>query len=114
VLLPTLPGTTLECITWDQITLQMAGETVCAYGAIKRWFEVSDIPYVAIFSEQPGTFAFIDRERTYPEYRPGTCITATGLIEIMRATRPFIDVVGNLQECAADLQSKLSTATPNP
>ena len=110
VLLPTLPGSAkLECISWDQITLDMAGQSVCAYGEIKRWFEVTDIPYVAIFSEQPGTFAFIDREQTYPNFRPGTCITAEGPIEIMRATRPFIDVKGNLQECGPDIQ-----ATPSP
>ncbi|MFN2274546.1 MAG: hypothetical protein ACK2TX_06840 [Anaerolineales bacterium] len=115
VLLPTLPGTrNPDCISWDQITIGMAGETVCAYGKIKRWFEVSDIPYVAIFSEQPGTFAFIDREQTYPDFRPGTCLTAEGIIEIMRATRPFIDVKGNLQECGPEIPINVSTPTPAP
>lgn len=114
VLLPTLPGTTPECTSWDTLTLQMAGQTVCAYGEIKRWFQVTDIPYVAIFSEQPGTFAFIDREQTYPEFRPGTCVTATGTIEIMRSTRPFIDVEGNLQECGPDINPSGSAATTTP
>jgi hypothetical protein len=114
VLLPTLPGTTRECVSWETITLQMAGETVCAFGDIKRWFEVTDIPYVAIFSEEPGTFAFIDREQTYPEFRPGTCVTASGTIEIMRSTRPFIDVEGNLQECGPDINPSGSAATNTP
>jgi len=113
VLLPTLPGTApVECVRWNTITLDMTGQTVCAYGEIKRWFEVSDIPYVAIFSEQPGTFAFIDRQRTFPEFRPGTCITAEGVIESMRATRPFIDVQGNLQECGPDLLEAISSPAP--
>lgn len=98
VLLPVTPSGP-ECISWDEITLDMVGETACVFGDLKRWFAVTDIPYVAIFSEDLGTFAFIDREQTYPQFRPGTCITAQGVIENMRSTRPFIDVLQNLQEC---------------
>ncbi len=98
VLLPVTPSGP-ECISWDEITLKMVGETVCVYGELRRWFQVTDIPYVAIFSEDPGTFAFVDREQTYPQFRPGTCITAQGVIEDMRSTRPFIDVLQNLREC---------------
>jgi RNA polymerase subunit RPABC4/transcription elongation factor Spt4 len=98
VLLPVTPSGP-ECISWENVTLDMVGETLCVYGDLKRWFQVTDIPYVAIFSEDPGTFAFIDREQTYPQFRPGMCITAQGVIEDMRSTRPFIDVMQNLKEC---------------
>ena len=100
VLLPVTPSGP-ECVSWEEITLDRVGETVCVYGELRRWFQVTDIPYVAIFSEDPGTFAFIDREQTYPQFRPGTCLTAEGVIEDMRSTRPFIDVLQNLKECEA-------------
>jgi hypothetical protein len=98
VLLPVTPSGP-ECVSWEEITLDMVGQTVCVYGELRRWFQVPDIPYVAIFSEEPGTFAFVDREQTYPQFRPGTCITAEGVLEDMRSTRPFIDVLQNLNEC---------------
>ncbi|MDF1499445.1 MAG: hypothetical protein P1P76_03125 [Anaerolineales bacterium] len=99
VLLPTPRPTSRNCYSWDEITLEMAGQTICSYGEIKRWFRVDEIPYVAIFSEEQGTFAIIDREVTYPDYTPGTCITTTGEVEIMRGTRPFIEAEGDLETC---------------
>ncbi|MGD8731371.1 MAG: zinc ribbon domain-containing protein [Anaerolineales bacterium] len=99
VLLPTPAPTQSDCYYWDQITLDMAGEYVCAYGELRRWFRVDEIPYVAIFSEEPGTFAIIDRDNTYPDYPQGTCITTTGEVEVMRGTRPFIETEGDLETC---------------
>ncbi|MGD2059030.1 MAG: zinc ribbon domain-containing protein [Anaerolineales bacterium] len=99
VLLPTPKATENNCFAWDEITLEMAGQSVCAYGEIRRWFRVDEIPYVAIFSEDPGTFAIIDRGQTYPDYTPGTCITTTGEVEVMRGTRPFIEAQGDLETC---------------
>jgi hypothetical protein len=99
VLLPTPKPTGRNCYLWDEITLDMAGQSICAYGEIKRWFRVDEIPYVAIFSEEPGTFAIIDRENTYPDYIQGTCITTYGEVEIMRGTRPYIEVRGDLKTC---------------
>jgi hypothetical protein len=81
----------------------MEGEFVCAYGKIKRRFRVdSDIPYMAIFSEQEGTFAIVDRETFYNQFRPGDCIQATGEIELMRGSRPFIDAQDELVACPAE------------
>jgi hypothetical protein len=99
VLLPTAAPTERNCFYWDEITQDMAGQSICAYGEIKRWFRVDEIPYVAIFSEEPGTFAIIDREVTYPDYAPGTCITTRGEVEVMRGTRPYIEVQGDLENC---------------
>jgi hypothetical protein len=99
VLLPTPKATDNGCFAWDEITLDMAGKSLCAYGEIRRWFRVDEIPYVAIFSEDPGTFAIIDRSVTYPDYTPGTCITTTGEVEVMRGTRPFIEAQGDLETC---------------
>ncbi len=99
VLLPTARPTDRNCYSWDEITIDMAGQRICAYGEFRRWFRVDEIPYVAIFSEEPGTFAIIDREMTYPEYTQGTCITTTGEVEVMRGTRPFIEAQGDLETC---------------
>jgi hypothetical protein len=103
------PTTTPEpdeqgCIRWDEITLDSAGETLCTYGVIKRWFQSGEIPYVAIFTEEMGTFEIIDYTRTYPEFKSGTCIMVEGEVEIMRNVRPFIDAEGTISACEPGLE----------
>jgi hypothetical protein len=93
------PTTEAVCVEWDQVSLADAGKELCVFGVVRRWFSVEDIPFVAIFSEDPGTFAFIDHTTDYPQVRPGTCITATGPIEVMRGVRPYIDVEEILAFC---------------
>ena len=88
-----------NCLTWDQVTLADAGKTLCVYGELKRWFEADEIPFVALFSEERGTFAIVDRTRIHYEARPSSCITATGEVEVMAGTRPFIDANGELLTC---------------
>lgn len=57
---------------------------------------------MAIFSEEAGTFAIIDRTTPHP-VGPGDCILARGTVEIMQATRPNIDVQGTLEACPEGL-----------
>ncbi len=90
----------LECFNWDHITLAQSGQTLCATGDLKRWFRVNaSMPYLAIFSEDTGTFAIADRTRTYSEFGPGDCIRIEGVVEVMRGVRPFIDAQGTLEAC---------------
>jgi hypothetical protein len=98
-----IPTVSSGCVSWEQVSLEYEGEVMCVYGVIKRWFASGDIPFVVIFSEDLGTFAFVDYTRTFSEAKPGTCITAEGPIEIMRGTRPFIDLDGVLELCPEDL-----------
>jgi hypothetical protein len=95
----------LGCTRWDEIMLDSEGGTLCVYGVIKRWFQSGAIPYVAIFSEEMGTFEIIDHTRKYPEFKPGTCVMVEGEIEIMRNVRPFIDANGTLSACEPGLES---------
>jgi RNA polymerase subunit RPABC4/transcription elongation factor Spt4 len=90
-----------DCLAWDQVGVTDEGSELCVYGVIKRWFAAAEIPFVAIFSEDPGTFAIIDRTMTHP-VRPGDCILARGVVAIMSGTRPHIDAAGNLEPCPAD------------
>ena len=90
----------LECFSWEQITLAQSGQTLCATGDLKRWFRVNaSMPYLAIFSEDTGTFAIADRTQTYSEFGPGNCIRVEGVVEVMRGVRPFIDAQGALEAC---------------
>ncbi|MFA9405055.1 MAG: hypothetical protein ACERKX_04485 [Anaerolineales bacterium] len=90
----------LECFIWDQITLAQSGQTLCATGELKRWFRVNaSMPYLAIFSEDTGTFAIADRTQTYSEFGPGDCVRIEGVVEVMRGVRPFIDAQGALEAC---------------
>jgi hypothetical protein len=90
------------CVDWSEVSVSDEGEEMCVYGTLKRWFASGDIPFIALFSEETGTFYFVDRERTYPEYNPGDCLTAEGPIELMRGVRPFIDVKGSLDLCPTE------------
>jgi hypothetical protein len=98
-----VPTEVSGCVSWDQVTLENEGDVLCVYGVIRRWFASGDIPFVAIFSEDQGTFAFVDYNQTFSEARPGNCIVAEGLIEVMRGTRPFIDLQGVIELCPEDL-----------
>lgn len=86
------------CVLWDQVTLANEGEQLCVYGEIRRWFAVEEVPFVAIFSEEVGTFAIVDRTGVHP-VGPGDCVMGRGVVEVMRGTRPNIDVQGELLSC---------------
>lgn len=91
-----------ECVWWDAISLDDEGSEACVFGVIKRWWAGEDIPFIAIFSEEAGTFAIIDRTTRHP-VGPGICIMARGTVEVMGGTRPNIDAQGELETCPADL-----------
>lgn len=92
-----------DCVRWDQVMESDLGKTMCVYGEMKRWWrESNDLPFVAIFSEEMGSFAFYDYEREH-NIRNGTCIIATGEIE-KRFGRLFIDVTDTLDYCPEELE----------
>jgi hypothetical protein len=92
-------ATPADCLQWNKVSLQDARKTMCVYGVVKRWFAAGDLPFVAIFSEDPGTFALVDREHAHGDVRPGECIRGEGEIEVMSGTRPFIDIAGTVLPC---------------
>jgi hypothetical protein len=94
-----------ECLTWDEITVEDEGSQLCVYGIVRRWFSVENIPFFAIFSEEIGTFAFVDYTTTYSSVRPGVCIQDTGYIEVSPAGRPFMDLRGEFEFCEQEPQS---------
>lgn len=96
---PTAEVVATGCTPWEEISLEDAGQQMCGYGTVKRWFAVGDLPFVAIFTEEAGTFAIVDRSRSHPEISPGDCIRAEGVVEVMSATRPFIDLDGRVLNC---------------
>jgi hypothetical protein len=98
-----VPTLASGCVFWEQVSLEDEGKVMCVYGVIRRWFASGDIPFVAIFSEDLGTFAFVDYTQTFSEAKPGTCIVAEGPIEVMRGVRPYIDLDGAIELCPEDL-----------
>jgi hypothetical protein len=101
---PAAEGTPAEpavanCLPWDEVTLADTGKTLCVYGELKRWFAVDEIPFVALFSEERGSFAIVDRTTVHYEADPGVCIMATGRVEVMGGTRPYINANGELLTC---------------
>lgn len=93
------PAPAGDCLSWEEVTLEDAGEELCVYGTVKRWFAAGSLPFVAIFTEEPGTFALVDRTRSHPQVVSGDCIRGEGVVEIMSATRPFIDLDGEVLTC---------------
>jgi hypothetical protein len=93
----------IPCILWSEITIELEGQRLCVYGIIKRRWRVDyEIPYIAIFSEDVGTFAIADRTTFYTQFQPGDCIQTEGEVELMRGVRPFIDAQGELSTCPAE------------
>jgi hypothetical protein len=99
-----IPSPVLTCTQWDQISLDDVGSDICVYGQIKRWLSTQDIAFFALFSEEPGTFAFLDFTTSYPDVKPGTCVMSEGLVEVMRGVRPYIELTGTIQLCPEDLE----------
>lgn len=95
-------GVPEDCVPWDTITVADSGQELCVYGEVHRWFSTGELPFVAVFSEQTGTFAIVDRFEEHSGLEQGDCILAVGTIEVMSATRPFIDVAGAALACAAE------------
>lgn len=93
------PTASSDCLPWNQVTLDQTGEELCAYGTVKRWFAIDDLPFVAIFSEESGSFALVDRGQAHSEVHPGDCIRGVGIVEVMSQTRPFIDLDGDVLSC---------------
>jgi len=87
------------CISWDQVTSQDEGRTLCVYGEVGRRYTLGDLPFVVIFSEEPGSFIIVDRTVFHEGIRPGMCVMATGPVEVMSRTRPFVDANGELLIC---------------
>jgi hypothetical protein len=96
---PTNEPTETNCVSWDEVTVEDTDSEMCVFGIVKRWFAVPGIPFVAIFSEELGTFAFVDRTTAHSQVRSGMCITGTGVIEVRSGIQPNIDLQGVLQFC---------------
>ncbi len=88
-----------ECLAWDQISADMAGEEHCVFGEIKRWYATSELPFVAIFSEEAGTFIIVDRVQGHEGIAAGACVRVEGEVELFGEVRPYIDAAGNLLSC---------------
>lgn len=99
------------CVPWDTVTLADSGQELCVYGEVQRWFSTGELPFVAVFSDQTGTFAIVDRFEDHEELVQGQCILAEGVVEVMSATRPFIDVAGAPLACPGEAQSPGPDAT---
>lgn len=81
-------ATSQGCIKWDQVSAQMAGKTVCAYGVIYEVYRTNDSFTRVKFSSQPNTFFMHSTNFYYTdpdtgkEMGAGDCIQNTATIEL--------------------------------
>lgn len=94
---PTLPPPTdtPSCYKWDQITLDMAGDTVCVYGIAFSHQGQSRID----FSPEKNSFFLIDATYYYPNLSEGACVVAEEELEIFDNKIPFMTINGDLYKC---------------
>jgi hypothetical protein len=88
-----------ECISWEEITLEDAGRSLCVYGELKRWFKTDELPFVALFSEDPGTFILVNRQEAPDGMQSGDCVLFEGEIKVMGGTRPYMEFEGQPSAC---------------
>jgi hypothetical protein len=88
---------TPSCYRWDEITIQMAGQTVCVYGVAYSHQGQSRID----FSPAPNTFFLIDTVYYYPNLESGTCVVAEQKVEVFDHSIPFMTINGELYNCEA-------------
>jgi hypothetical protein len=87
---------TPSCYRWDEITLEMAGETVCVYGKAYSHQGQSRID----FSPEKNTFFLIDPVYYYPDMAEGTCVVAEQKVEVFDKKIPFMTIKnGELYKC---------------
>lgn len=86
---------TPSCYKWDQITLDMAGETVCVYGVAYSHAGQSRID----FSPEKNSFFLIDPTYYYPNLEAGVCVVAEEKVEIFDHKIPFMTLNGGLYKC---------------
>jgi len=86
---------TPSCYKWDQITLDMAGETVCVFGIAYSHAGQSRID----FSPEKNSFFLIDSTYYYPNLEAGACVVAEEEVEIFDNKIPFMTLNGDLYKC---------------
>lgn len=84
-----------DCYRWDEITLQMAGQTVCVYGVAYSHQGQSRID----FSPERNTFFLIDSVYYYPDLEAGSCVMAEEVVEVFDSKIPFMTINGELYNC---------------
>lgn len=84
-----------DCYRWDEITLQMAGQTVCVYGVAYSHQGQSRID----FSPARNTFFLIDSVYYYPDLEEGSCVVAKEEVEVFDHKIPFMTINGELYNC---------------
>jgi hypothetical protein len=93
---PTEAPETPSCHRWDEITLDMAGETVCVYGKAYSHQGKSRID----FSPEKNTFFLIDPVYYYPDMAAGVCVVAEEKVEVFDKKIPFMTIhEGKLYKC---------------
>jgi len=93
---PTDTPETPSCYRWDEITLEMAGETVCVYGKAYSHQGKSRID----FSPEKNTFFLIDPVYYYPKLSEGVCVVAKEKVEVFDKKIPFMTIhEGKLYKC---------------
>lgn len=90
-----VPSTEPSCYKWDQITLDMAGDVVCAYGEAFSHQGQSRID----FSPEKNSFFLIDTVYYYPELSEGSCVVAEERVEVFDGRIPFMTIKGGLFQC---------------
>ena len=84
-----------SCYKWDQITLDMAGETICVYGIAYSHQGQSRID----FSPEKNSFFLIDSVYYYPNLAEGSCVVAEEKVEVFDGKIPFMNIHGKLYKC---------------
>lgn len=82
------------CLLWDEVTLEMAAQTICVRGIIRRIENTNTGSHWEFTDNRTGFFTLSSYLGWHPvtgkDMSVGDCVAITGLIQVLSNGRPYI------------------------
>lgn len=81
-----------SCIHWSQVTPQMAGRTLCVYGAVHSLYATDEASTRIKFTDQPNTFFIFSAPYTFTDERTGAPLSVGDCIQVTSPVKLFNNI----------------------
>lgn len=85
-------GPSSSCLHWSQVTPQMAGRTLCVYGAVHSLYATDEASTRIKFTDQPNTFFIFSAPYTFTDEHTGAPLSVGDCIQITSPVKLFNNI----------------------